>query len=189
MTVETDFPQVLDTARLELRCYSNIDAPKLQALVERNRDQLIQNFSSMVQNIVKESKATSFVNKAVEQWRSKSTFHYGIWHKPSKELIGQLKLKNVNWEVPAAELSYFIAGTSQRKGFATEAISAVLRVAFEKMNFRRVFLRIIPTNGGSLQLAEKLHFKHEGLHRNAFRCGFGELHDVHYYSLTDEDFF
>jgi RimJ/RimL family protein N-acetyltransferase len=92
------------------------------------------------------------------------------------------------WDVPSAELSYFIDSSSERQGFATESISVILRAAFEQVNFKRIFVRIIPSNQGSIALADKLGFKHEGLHRNAFRCGFGELHDVHYFSVTTEDF-
>jgi RimJ/RimL family protein N-acetyltransferase len=55
------------------------------------------------------------------------------------------------------------------------------------MHFKRICLRIIASNTEGLLLAERLGFKREGLHRNEFRCGFGELHDVYYYSLTSED--
>jgi len=106
----------------------------------------------------------------------------------SKQQIGQLQVKNIVWDVPSAELSYFIGSSSKRQGFATEAISAILRAAFEQLGFMRMFVRIIPSNQESISLANKLGFKHEGLHRNEFRCGFGELHDVHYFSLTLDDF-
>lgn len=188
MTAATAFPKVLDTPRLVLRCYAGAEAPGLKALVERNKDRLIRNFSPMVKSVLQGAGPEAFVAEAVEQWNARSTFHYGIWRKPSGELIGQLKIKNLQWEVPAAELSYFIDVASQRRGFATEAISAVLRTAFGKLHFRRVFVRIIDTNAESLRLAGRLGFKHEGVHRNEFRCGLGELHDVHYYALIDEDF-
>lgn len=97
-------------------------------------------------------------------------------------------MKNVVWDVPSAELSYFISSSAQRQGFATEAISRILRLAFEQLDFKRMFVRIIPSNKESILLANKLGFEHEGLHRNEFRCGFGELHDVHYFSLTIEDY-
>jgi RimJ/RimL family protein N-acetyltransferase len=115
-------------------------------------------------------------------------FCYGIWLKVSKQQIGQLQVKNIVWDVPSAELSYFIGSSTQRQGFATEAISGILRTAFKQLDFKRMFVRIIPSNEESIFLASKLGFKHEGLHRNEFRCGFGELHDVHYFSLTIEDY-
>jgi ribosomal-protein-alanine N-acetyltransferase len=81
-----------------------------------------------------------------------------------------------------------MALSSQRKGFATEAISVVLRTAFQDSDFNRIFVRIIPSNRKSLLLVEKLGFKQEGLHRNELQCGLGELHDVYYFSLTQEDY-
>jgi len=130
----------------------------------------------------------SFTEDKAEQWNTRRAFCYGIWLKGSNQQIGQLQVKNIVWDVPSAELSYFIGSSSQRQGFASEALSAILRTAFTQLGFKRMFVRIIPSNKESILLANKLGFKHEGLHRNEFRCGFGELHDVHYFSLTLDEF-
>jgi RimJ/RimL family protein N-acetyltransferase len=42
-------------------------------------------------------------------------------------------------------------------------------------------------NHESFSLAKKIGFREEGLHRRAFRCGLGELDDVHYLSFIAED--
>jgi len=188
MPGEVIFPEHLDTDRLVLRRYSNADAPTILELVDRNRDRLIRNFSQMAKSLSQGEDAKSFTEDKAEQWNTRKAFCYGIWRKASRELIGQLQVKNIAWDVPSAELSYFIDASSRRQGFATEAIAAIVRVAFQELDFKRMFVRIIPSNQESISLANKLGFKHEGLHRNEFRCGFGELHDVHYFSLTSDDF-
>jgi len=188
MPCEVTFPELLETERLVLRRYRSADAAGILELVDKNRARLVQNFSPMANALFQGEDVKSFVEDKTEQWNAGRAFCYGIWFKISKQQIGQLQVKNVMWDVPSAELSYFIDSSSERQGFATEAISGILRVALGQLDFKRIFVRIIPSNQGSIALANKLGFKHEGLHRNAFRCGFGELHDVHYFSVTTEDF-
>jgi RimJ/RimL family protein N-acetyltransferase len=182
------FPDTIDTERLVLRRYSSADAPGISELVEKNRDRLIRNFSQMAKGMSQVEEAIAFTEQKGEQWNARKGFCYGIWLKVSRQQIGQLQVKNVVWDVPSAELSYFISSSAQRQGFATEAITRILCLAFEQLDFKRMFVRIIPSNKESILLANKLGFEHEGLHRNEFRCGFGELHDVHYFSLTIEDY-
>jgi RimJ/RimL family protein N-acetyltransferase len=188
MPAEVTFPERLDTERLVLRRYISADAPGILELVDKNRARLLQNFSQMAKGLSREEEAISFTEDKAEQWIARKAFCYGIWLKVSKEQIGQLQVKNIVWDVPSAELSYFIGSSSQRRGFATEAVSVILRTAFKQLDFKRIFVRIIPSNKESISLATKLGFKHEGLHRNEFRCGFGDLRDVHYFSLTSDDF-
>jgi RimJ/RimL family protein N-acetyltransferase len=187
MNGDFNFPGLIDTPRLRLRPYSNVDAPAVLDLIDTNREQLRRNFAPIAMSVLQATDASSFVKENADKWNSRKEFCYGIWHKQSNELVGQIKAKNLVREVPAAELSYFIGVAPQRRGFATEAVSAILRLAFGQWQFRRICLRIIASNKESLSLAGKLGFKHEGLHRNEFRCGFGELHDVHHYSITDAD--
>jgi RimJ/RimL family protein N-acetyltransferase len=191
MPPKITFPETLDAERLALRRYGSADAQAILELVDKNRTSLIQTFRGMA-DLSQVEEATSFIVEKTQQWNAGKAFCYGIWLKVSKEqirqLIGQLQVKNVVWDVPSAELGYFMGGSSQRQGFATEAISAVLRLAFKRLGFERIFIRIIPSNHESISLANKLGFKHEGLHRNDFRCGFGKLHDVHYFSLTSGDY-
>jgi RimJ/RimL family protein N-acetyltransferase len=102
--------------------------------------------------------------------------------------MGHMRVKNIAWEVPSAELGYFVGHAWQRRGYAGEMIRRVLKAAFDEIKFERIFLRILPANEPSLRLAQKLGFQQEGLLRNAYRCGLGELHDVYYLSMIRQDY-
>lgn len=181
------FPEMVETERLVLRRYRNEDAAGILELVEQNRSQLIREFAQIagLQN-VEETK--SFIAEKGEQWNDGKTLCYGIWRKQARQQIGQIQVKNVAWEIPSAELGYFIGWLSQRQGYASESVRRIAGLAFQELTFQRIFVRILPSNPESFSLAKKLGFQEEGLHRRAFRCGFGELHDVHYLSLTMEDY-
>jgi ribosomal-protein-serine acetyltransferase len=186
-SAEFEFPQLFETPRLSLRVYDKSDAPALLTLTDENREHLRRNFAPMARDILQPADAIDFVDECSRKCTNGKEFTYGIWHKPSVELVGQIKLKGVVWNIPAAELSYFIGASSQRRGFAAEAVATLAHTAIDRLNFKRICLRIIASNVASLQLAEKLGFRREGLHRNEFRCGLDELHDVFHYSLTAED--
>lgn len=179
------FPEQVETERLVLRPYVLEDAAALFALVHANRNILRREFPQMA-GLQSVFESQSFIIEKSEQWHTGKTFCLGIWHRSARDLIGQLQVKNVAWEIPAAELGYFIGAAWYRQGYATESVREILRIAFEQLSFERIFVRILPTNSESFALAQKLGFREEGLQRKAFRCGYGELHDVQLLAIVRE---
>ena len=169
-----------------MRRYEAADAADIFELARQDRALLIREFAQLAA-LQKLQDAQAFVVQKREQWESAKTFCYGIWQKQAREQVGQIQVKNIAWEIPSAELGYFIGAAWYRQGYASESIHAILRLAFRELGFHRIFVRILPSNQASLALAKKLGFQQEGLQRNAFRCGLGELHDVRFLSLTPED--
>jgi len=182
-----EFAERYETGRLILRRYAHDDASGIVSLVEDNRHELLREFSQLA-SLRNEAEAHSFIDEKLEQWTAAKTFCYGIWRKQEIQQIGQIQVKNIAWEVPCAELGYFIGEKWQGQGFASESITTVLRLAFERMTFQSIFVRILPSNQKSFALAMKLGFLEEGVLRSAFRCGHGELHDVRCLSLTQADY-
>ncbi len=188
MDAPPTFSTTLESPRLQLRAYRLEDGAALARLIGANRERLRRNFPPLAQGLHSEPEAEAFIAEAAAQWQARKIYHYGIWTQGAPALIGQLKIKNLVWDVPSAELSYFIDAGALRRGYASEAVLTVLREAFERLKFQRLFARIIASNAESLELSRKLGMSHEGLHRLEFRCGFGELHDVHYFSITGADY-
>lgn len=182
------FPDFLTTAHFHLRRYPSAEAPGVLRLIERNRERLVRNFPELAQRMKTVEEAAAYVGATQRQWRDGAAFVYGIWALSEETLVGQIRVKNIVWNVPSAELSYFVDKDWLRRGVATEAIGAVLREAFETRGFKRVYVRVIAANEESLALARRLELRHEGVQRNAFRCGLGELHDLHLFAMTDVDY-
>jgi RimJ/RimL family protein N-acetyltransferase len=180
------FPEQVETARLVLRRYLPKDAEALLTLVEANRDVLRREFAQMA-SLGSKLESESFVAEKSDQWSTGRTFCFGIWRRSAGELIGQLQVKNVAWEIPAAELGYFVGSAWHRLGYASEGVQEILRVAFEQLSFERIFVRILPSNQESFGLAKKLGFREEGVQRKAFRCGYGALHDVRFLAMVRQD--
>jgi RimJ/RimL family protein N-acetyltransferase len=182
------FPDQLTAQRVQLRRYHSSNAEGVLQLIDRNRERLRRNFPELASGVKNVETASGYVAASDKQWADGVAFVYGIWLPSELHPIGQLRIKNMVWNVPAAELSYFVDRQWLRKGVATEAIRAVLREAFAERGFKRICVRIIGANEESLALARRLQLRHEGVHRNSFRCGLGELHDVHLFAMTDVDY-
>ncbi|MEW5974456.1 MAG: GNAT family protein [Acidobacteriota bacterium] len=82
------------------------------------------------------------------------------------DLIGSIGLHAINWVERKAELGVMIGEKRYwNRGYGSAAVNAVLRIAFEKMNLNRVFLRVHENNTRAIRVYEKCGFQREGLLR------------------------
>ncbi len=56
----------------------------------------------MAKGLSLDEDAKSFAEDKSEQWNARKAFCYGIWRKVSRNLIGQVQVKNIVWDVPSA---------------------------------------------------------------------------------------
>ncbi|MFI5350790.1 MAG: GNAT family N-acetyltransferase [Elusimicrobiota bacterium] len=180
-------PPRIETGRLLLRAYVAADAESLSALIRRNQDELIDSFPKMVARVAARDDAAGHIQERSELWAARKYFSYGIWTRSGGAPVGEINFKNIDWEIPSGELGYLIDAGHRRQGFAREAMRALTAACFESLGFRRVFVRVFPDNGSSLALAQSAGFVREGVHRNDFLSGKGQVRDLVYLSMTDED--
>lgn len=87
-------------------------------------------------------------------------YNYGVWticDKATGQVIGRAGFSNrEGYEDP--ELGFVIGVPWQKKGYATEVCRALLKYGREELGFERVQMLVMPENGVSLHLAEKLGF-------------------------------
>lgn len=81
--------------------------------------------------------------------------------KSTGELIGDFTLQYVSAEHSLAELGYLVSGSHQGRGYAREAATAILRLAFEDLGLHRVIARLESRNFASAALAERLGMRRE----------------------------
>lgn len=91
-----------------------------------------------------------------------------IQHRASGRVTGTVNiLPDEQGRPDTRELGYVIAPAHRRRGYAAEALEAVMAALAEE-GLRRVTLGIIPQNEPSLRLAEKLGFIRTGEVPDAF---------------------
>jgi len=104
------------------------------------------------------------------------------------EHIGSIGLHTINWKDRNAELGIVIGEKAYwGRGYGTDAIRVLLRVAFEEMNLHRVYLRVDADNTRGIRCYEKCGFREEGTLRDAiFREG--RYHDQLVMSILRPEF-
>jgi len=81
-----------------------------------------------------------------------------------RKVVGQVCFKQVEpLHVMTRGLGYIVSPHYQRRGYASEAISALLRNGFASAGIHRVVAHCSPENPASWRLLEKMGFRREGL--------------------------
>ena len=83
------------------------------------------------------------------------------------KIIGWLKLDIAPGKAPIAELGYWIGEASQRKGFALEAATAMIKAAFSTLNISAIEAGAQTENTASHNMLKKL-----GMHETGARTMF-----------------
>ena len=180
-------PERIEAERLLLRAYAPADADNLTDLIARSQNELLDSFPKLVARVATRGDAAGHIQEKSELRAARKAFWYGIWLKSGGPQIGECAIKNVDWEIPSGELGYFIDPQHRRKGLASEAMRALLSACLGDLGFRRICVRIFPDNASSLAVAQSVGFVKEGVHRNDFRSGKGQVRDLVYLSMTDDD--
>ena len=89
-------------------------------------------------------------------------FQFAVSLAPSGPLIGDAALRTCRSDPRQAELGFTFAPAHQRRGYATEAVRAVVQYAFSQLKMHRVFSRTDARNLRAQRLLERLTFRREG---------------------------
>jgi [ribosomal protein S5]-alanine N-acetyltransferase len=149
----TNFP-CLETQRLGLRALQQEDAPEIFEL--RSSKQVNQYLDRKPAQSMEE--ALGFIDKIQSGIRNNKAIFWAIHQKEEKKLVGTVLLWNISLADAKAELGYELLPAFQGRGFIQEAVRAVLRYGFEKLNLRIIEAFTWPVNKASLRVLEKFHF-------------------------------
>jgi RimJ/RimL family protein N-acetyltransferase len=104
------------------------------------------------------------------------------------KLIGDCGLRFIDWKSRKAE--FFITIGEKPfwgKGFGSDALRIVIRLAFDKMNLNRLWLSVLVDNPRAVRCYEKCGFVREGLLRQESYVD-GKYRDVLMMALLREDY-
>jgi RimJ/RimL family protein N-acetyltransferase len=86
-----------------------------------------------------------------------------------------------------AEIYYSLIPHYWKKGFALEAVKALLNYGFKTLKLHRIEAGVATENVNSLRLLEKTGMKREGMHRKILPVG-GKWIDNYSYAILEDDF-
>lgn len=157
------------------------DAENYFHLVENNRKRLEDFFSGTVAQTKTVADTYTFLCDLQRRTAAKTFYPYGIVDERTDKIIGYLHVMNFDWNVPKAEIGFFIDADYTGKGIVTKAVEQLIHYYFTELGFNKLFLRTHENNLASRRLAEKCGFEIEGKLRRDYKTTSGELVDLLYY--------
>lgn len=116
---------------------------------------------------------------------------FAIVLKETREAIGKIKFQDDNrrHRINSVSIGYELARDFWGHGYMTEALKAMIVLAFEKKRVDVLGISHFSINKRSARVIQKCCFTHEGTMRRAFLRQDGEILDDECYSILKEEYF
>jgi RimJ/RimL family protein N-acetyltransferase len=176
-----NFPEQIESARLILRPPRPGDGAIINDAVVESINELRPWMPWAAETPTADS-SEIWVRNAAAKFVTRAELHFALFLKESGQFVGNIGFHNIEWKVPRFEIGYWVRTSLTGKGFISEAVVAITDFAFEKLNARRVEIRMDDRNSRSWRVAERLEFALEGiLHQDEWDPA-GNLRDTRVYA-------
>jgi len=176
--IEGDTLPTLEAPRLRLRWLTTGD---IDGLFDVFSDETMMRYWSSAP-MRERAEAEALLTKIQRHFAEKSGFQWGVERKDDGRLLGTCTIFNVHAANRRGELGYALGSAYWRRGYMSEALTALLDYAFGPMQLRRLEADVDPRNAASLGLIGKLGFRQEGLLRERWNVA-GEIQDTAFLGL------
>lgn len=176
------FPE-LDTTRLQLIEVTPEHGPALFHILS-NAD--VTRFYGM-DPLRKQEDALHIIESFKQTFDSRQGIRWGMVIRDSGTFIGTIGLNHLSLYSKKAEIGFELDPAHWRRGYAAEAIEAVLTYAYETLGLYRMGAVTFLENRASIQLLTRIGFEEEGMLRGYLFQG-GTSHDGRIFSLLKPDY-
>jgi ribosomal-protein-alanine N-acetyltransferase len=123
-----------------------------------------------------EAESAAILTRARVSFAEKSAFQWGVARLADDRVIGTCSLWHLDASNARGDVGYALGRAHWGQGLMGEALSLLLRFAFEELSLRRLEADVDPGNAASIRSLERLGFQREGLLRERWCVG-GEVQD------------
>ncbi len=164
-----NLPMPIQTERLLIRPPELGDGSIInKAIVESY--EVLKLMMPWAQTIPSVDESEEFVRQAAANWILKKNeepyLNLWIFRRDTMQFIGGTGLHHMNWDIPAFESGYWLHAKHHNQGFATEAINALTKYVFQKLQAMRLEIRCDINNIRSKKIPERLGFELEATLKN-----------------------
>ena len=167
----------------------NADRVSLRRMTERDVDSLYTIFSDAEvmrywssPPMKDRSEAEKLLAETHADFNRRLALKWGIALNIDDTIIGTSTLFHLDSNNQRAEIGYALGRAHWGKGYAREALRALLDYAFGGLDLQRIEADVDPRNTASIRTLERLGFQKEGYLRERWRVG-GEVQDALFYGL------
>ncbi len=155
---------VIATARLRLRAFETADTPRLVALASEMADATIG---------VSHPTTTEYAQRWIEShalaWEARQSLHWAVSTLADDRVVGYAGLLDIDLESQQAELSLWVGGRSERRGYTADSAQAVLAFAFTALGMNRVYGSHTAKHPRFPRILTRIGMRREGLLRQRVR--------------------
>jgi RimJ/RimL family protein N-acetyltransferase len=181
-----DVPEQIDTERLLIRPPRLGDGAAVNVAVRESFNEL-QPWMPWAEEIPSVEQSEIFARESAARFARREELPLLLFERSSGELVGASGLHRIDWSVPAFEVGYWCRTSRTGRGYISEAVRGICKMAFTSLSARRFEARMDDTNERSWRIAERLGFTLEGILRQDTRAPSGELRDTRVYSIIALD--
>ena len=167
----------------------NADRVSLRRMTERDVDSLYTIFSDAEvmrywssPPMKDRAEAEKLLAETHADFNRRLALKWGIALNIDDTIIGTSTLFHLDSSNQRAEIGYALGRAHWGKGYAQEALKALLGYAFGVLDLQRIEADVDPRNAASIRTLERLGFQKEGYLRERWRVG-GEIQDALFYGL------
>lgn len=157
------------------------DAEAYFKLIDTNRNRLLDYFAGTISRTHTLENTREFIVERIKKRDDKVYLPYIIVDDETKNIIGFIDVKNIDWRVPKGELGCYLDEKYAGKGIAKKAFNLFIAYCFDELKFNKLFLRTHETNIPARKLAEQCGFEVEGKIRKDHITAAGQIIDLLYY--------
>jgi ribosomal-protein-alanine N-acetyltransferase len=153
----------LITSRLLLRPFTVEDAP---AVAHYCGDRDIARMTASIPHPYDESMALEWIAGHQLAFKQGQAATFAVTGRENGELVGAIGI-HINKPHRSAETGYWIGKPFWNRGYATEALKAVIAYGFERAQLHRIFARHMTKNPASGRVMQKAGMSYEGILRES----------------------
>lgn len=181
-----DIPDQIVTDRLLIRPHRRGDGEALYEAILDSLNELRRWPADMGWSLNDQSARGSeeFCQACSEAFAVRADFPLLITLRDSGTIVGSSGLHRPDWSVPKLEIGWWGRSTYSKRGFITEAVTAILEFAFVHLRARRVFALPDDLNTASWRICERVGMSYEGLMKQERAEPDGTLRDTRLYAMV-----
>ena len=150
--------EFIDTKRLQLRKMVKADAKSLLAIWSDPEVTKYMNITHFTQ----EEQALEMIELLGQLADQQKAIRFSIFEKASNRIIGSCGFNVLDFDNATTEIGYDLAKVHWGKGYAIEAITALINYAFTDLAMNTIVAKVEAANINSIKVLKKLKFICQG---------------------------
>ncbi|MEH6534751.1 MAG: GNAT family protein [Psychroserpens sp.] len=144
---------ILQFNNFEINAIHEGDAWKICDLMVANADRFKHYFPGTLAQNLNPTLSQLFVEKKIKQFEKKDEFLFTLKHSETRELVGLIYIKELDWNKKQGEFAYCIGYTFKGQGLASKSINALSKHAFNDLDIETLQIIAHKDNLPSVKVA------------------------------------